>query len=101
MKTVDLKNLIENYELDQKDIAKNLFPGNKYPTLALNRVLSGEAFLDTNQTSKLALIIGVPIESLYESSKWKGKRIEATHVFTNDDYRAELDLKNLTTKIFS
>lgn len=100
MKKVNLQSIIENYELDPKEIAKDLFPDNKYPDLAMKRILSGEAYLDTNQVSKLALLIGVPIETLYSGGQWKGKRVEATHIFSHGDYRAELNLENQTTKVF-
>ena len=55
MKTIDLKEIIEKRKLDAKDVAQQLFPGIKYPKLALNRIIAGEAVLDANQISKLAL----------------------------------------------
>ena len=73
MNKIDLQQLIEIYNLDKKEIAETLFPGAKYPTLALNRIISGEALLDSDQVSKLALFIGVPIEKLYSGTKWAGK----------------------------
>lgn len=100
MNKLDLQNIIDTYNLDQKEVAKNLFPKNKYPELALNRVLARETYLDTEQASKLALIIGVPIEKLFSTAKWSGKRVGATHILTNGEYRAELDSETWTTKIF-
>ena len=100
MNKIDLQSIIGTYRLDQKEIAESLFPGNKYPALALKRVLSGEAYLDTNQVSKLALTIGVPIEKLFSGAEWKGYCKGSTHTFTNGEYKAELDTQTWTTKLF-
>jgi len=54
MKKIDLKKIIENAGLDIKETAQHLFPNNKYAKLALDRVIKGDAFLDTNQISKLS-----------------------------------------------
>ena len=100
MNKIDLQQLIEIYNLDKKEIAETLFPGAKYPTLALNRIISGEALLDSDQVSKLALFIGVPIEKLYSGTKWAGKHNGNTHTFTNGEYKAELNTETWTTKLF-
>lgn len=100
MKTIDLKKLIESSDLDSKEVAKQLFPKNKYPDLALNRVMKGLNVLDADQISKLSLLSGVPISELFSGGEWKGSTAQNVHVFTNGEYRAELDPQTWITKVF-
>lgn len=100
MRTINLKEIIEKSKLDIKEIAIQLFPENKYPRLALNRVIAGEAVLDANQISKLALLINVDISDLYSDGNWKMKSRKGIHIFTSGRFRAELDSESWITKIF-
>lgn len=100
MKTIDLRGIIEKQSLSTKEIAQQLFPGNKYPKLALDRVLAGKAVLDANQISKLSLITGLTVDQLYTGADWKFKSKDGLFVFTNGKYKAELDTKTWITKIF-
>ena len=100
MRKIKLKEIIAERGLDFQEVAEHLFPGNKYPRLALIRVASGKAVLDADQISKLALLAGLPIEELYSGGQWKVKSSKGVHVFTNGDYRAELNTCTLVTKIF-
>ena len=61
---INLKKIV--LKMEKKEIAKQLFPGNKYPVLALNRVIAGEGSLDANQISKLSKLSGIPIEKLFD-----------------------------------
>lgn len=99
MRTIDVKRAIEKSGLDTKEVAKQLFPGNKYPKLALNRVVSGEALLNSEQISKLALMLGVNIADLY-GSQWKMESKKDVITFTSEDYRAELNTKTWVTRLF-
>lgn len=97
------KELIETSGLTLKEVAEQLFPGNKYPYLALRRVLSGEAMLDMAQASKLSLLTGIPIEQLYSGSGWTGPAPSDQKnvlVLENQDYRAELNTATWVTKLF-
>ena len=100
MSKIRIKEIIESQGLNIKEVAKQLFPKNKYPRLALNRVMSGEAFLDSEQMSKFALIAGVEVQDLYMKSGWKQKSKGKLFTFTNGEFKAELDTENWTTKIF-
>lgn len=100
MKTIDLNRIIEERELDAKEIAQQLFPGNKYPKLALNRVIAGEAVLDANQISKLALLTGLSIDQLYSGNGWKSTSKAGIITFTNEGYKAELNTETWVTKVF-
>jgi len=97
----NLQQIINKYNLDVKFIAEELFPANKYAKLALNRVLSGETFLDTNQLSRLALILNTNVENLFKDSvSWDITGMPNKIVFTLNNFRVELDTENWMTKLF-
>ena len=101
MKSIELRQIVEDNNLDINRVAKELFPTNKYPRLAFNRVASGESHLDAQQISKLAMLTGVSVSDLFNSGTWKMKsNRKGILTFQNEDYTAELDLKMNTTKIF-
>jgi hypothetical protein len=100
MKKINLKKIMENNDLDVTDLAKQLFPGNKYPKLAINRVLSGAALLDANQISKLALILDVDISKLFDGGNWKMSTKNSCHTFLFKEFKAEFNTKDWTTKIY-
>lgn len=99
MKQIDLKKIIDENDLNKKEIAQQLFPGNKYPALALNRVIAGEAKLDSDQISKLALITNLTIGDLY-GIKFSAKSRDKKMFFEFEDFKAELCLKTWSTKVF-
>lgn len=100
MQTINLKRIIEKQDLKPKWVAEQLFPENKYPKLALDRVLDGKAFLDTNQVSRLSAITGIPINFLYSGGEWEMKSTENKISFTSDDYFAELNTQTWKTEIY-
>jgi hypothetical protein len=102
MGNIDLKKIIEDNDLDVRELAAELFPGIKYPKLALDRVLKGDTYLDTNQLSRLSMFTGLPIEVLYSGTPWKttAKHEEGNITFEAGDYTAELDTENWITKVF-
>jgi hypothetical protein len=100
MQTINLKRIIEKQDLKPKWVAEQLFPENKYPKLALDRVLDGKAFLDTNQVSRLSAITGIPINFLYSGGEWEMKSTENKISFTSDDYLAELNTQTWKTEIY-
>lgn len=98
MQTIDLEKIIEESDLTKKEIAQQLFPDNKYPTLALNRIISGEAVLNADQISKLSMLSGISIDQLFGG--WKTTKHKQTYIFTNGDYRAELYTETWRLKLF-
>jgi hypothetical protein len=100
MRTIKVKEIIETRGLDIKEVARQLFPKNKYPDLALNRVMKGKNVLDADQISKLALMAGIPLSELFSGEAWKALSRKGVHVFTNGDFRAELDSETWMTKVF-
>lgn len=99
MKTIDLEAIIENNQLDTDALAVELFPNNKYPKMALSRVLKGEALLDSNQVSKLAMMLNVDISTLYTGG-WKAVSKKDLHIISNKEFRAELNTKTWESKVF-
>lgn len=100
MKTITLDKIIEKKKLDKKDLAQRLFPGNKYASLSLNRVIKGDGFLDSNQISLLSELTNIPINELYENNDWSFESTNGVIVLTSKDYRAELNIKSNLTKVF-
>jgi len=100
MRTINVKEIIETRGLDTKEVARQLFPKNKYPDLALNRVMKGKNVLDADQISKLALMAGLQISELFSGENWKASSRKGVHVFTNGEFRAELDSETWITKVF-
>lgn len=100
MQTIDLLKLIAKHKLDTNELADLLFPTNKYPRMALNRILDRTSYLDENQISKLALFIGIPISELYTNQVWKTINKKGLIIFTHDEYKAELETKTGITKLF-
>jgi hypothetical protein len=99
MKTINLKEIIEKGNLDTNEVASHLFPGNSYPRLALNRILTGKAVLDADQISKLSMFASIPIDQLYD--KWKASyNNTGVHTFTYQDFIAYLDTNTWITQIF-
>lgn len=100
MKKINLKKIIANQGLEEKEVAIKLFPNNKYPKLALDRLLAGESVLDANQISLFSFYSGIPITELYEGGGWKSTQKEHTHILVSGDYTAKLDTRSWTTEIF-
>lgn len=100
MRTINVKETIKTRGLDIKEVARQLFPKNKYPDLALNRVIKGKNVLDADQISKLALMAGLQLSELFSGENWKATTSKGVHVFTNGEFRAELDSETWVTKIF-
>ena len=100
MRKIDLSQIIKDNNLSDSEVAKQLFPTNKHPRLALNRIFSGKAVLDANQISLLAFELDIPISELFTGGRWKAKFNGGTHTFTTGDYRAELNTKTNFTRIF-
>lgn len=100
MRTIDIKKVIDSTGLNFKEVATQLFPKNKYPDLALNRVIKGVNVLDADQISKLALMANIPISDLFSGGEWKLVSKGKTHVFSNGDYKVELDPETWISRIF-
>lgn len=101
MSTFNLKYLIDKKGLNQEALAKELFPNNKFPVVALNRILDGIAYLDTAQLAVLAKICNVQIQELFTSESWSTKMEGNKIVFIKNNFSAVLDLDTLVTEIYN
>lgn len=100
MKKIDLKKIIKAKQLDEKEVAAELFPTHKHPKLALDRVLAGEGVLDANQISRFSFYTGIPISELYSGADWKSTIKGHTHILVSGHYTAKLDTSTWTTEVF-
>lgn len=92
MKKIDLEAFLAFHSLDHNVVSQQLFPNNKHPRLALNRVICGDALLDSDQLSKLAMLAGVDISQVYTGKKWKMTSKDGVFTFLHGNYRAVLHL---------
>ena len=100
MQTINLEGIIESKNLNKKELAKRLFPDNKYAALALNRVIKGDGFLDSKQISLLSELVSIPIGKLFTGAGWDLKSDARLLIITSDEFRAELDRDTWVTKVF-
>ncbi len=84
MSTFNLTELIDGH--DKTEIAKCLFPENQHPRAALERVLKGESFLNTQQLKWLASYLGVPVAGLFNGG-WAMLSENGTLTFVKDSYK--------------
>lgn len=101
MSNINVAAIIEQYGLNKVELSAELYPNNKYASMALTRVIKGEAFLDSVQLSVLSSKLGVTVDSLYDDKKWGLKSDKSgTLILESEDYKAELDVKTWITKVF-
>ncbi len=100
MKHFSLKRIIEVYSLDPLVIAKVLFPNAKHPKPAFDRVLKGNANLDTDQLQLLASHIGVLPADLFSINNWKSGTEGGCMTLTKDEYKVKLNYNGTFLTIF-
>lgn len=100
MEKFSIKRVTEVYKPDLDELAKALFPTVTYPKLAFNRILKGEANLDSTQISILASYLGVSVSELFtvDDSGWHMSSCtgDSRLIFTKGDYKATLYGQSLT-----
>ena len=97
---IDLSKIIDENKLDKKEIAKQLFPSNQFPMMALTRIVKGEAFLNSEQLSKLSLILDVEVSALYSGADWALSSSEDTISFKKGTFTSLLCTKTFTTRLY-
>ena len=96
----NINNVIEHYRLDTEEVAKVLFPAIKYPKLAFDRIIKGEAYLDTEQLEKLAEYIGVLVPDLFSAGTWKGSSEDGCLILLKGNYKVKLNYKAVYLSIY-
>lgn len=87
----NINKVIEYYKLDVNEVAEALFPTVRYKKLALDRVLKGEATINTEQLQALAKIAGVLTSDLFSIDSWKGSAEDGCLTFLKGEYKAKLN----------
>ena len=97
----NINRVIEHYNLNHEEVAKALFPHVKYQKLALDRVLKGEATLDTTQLEALAKLAGIFVHDLFfVGDDWKGSSEDGCLVFLKGDYKVKLNYNGVFISIY-
>lgn len=93
MEQFNINAVIDKYRLNTEELAKVLFPNVKYPKLAFDRVLRGEANLDTTQLQNLASYAGVIVTDLFAADAWKSFTEDGCMTFERGKYKAKINYK--------
>lgn len=102
MQKLDLKRIIKTANLKTSYLGAQLFPNNKDPKQAVNRVCRGEAFLDSEQIAKLSELLNVPIGLLFDNAEWDmstSKEEPNIIRFRAYGYFAELNTRTMKTRV--
>ena len=68
---IDIDSVCQEVGLDISFVAKQLFPTNQYPALALRRVMVGRGELNASQIQRLASIANLDPGDLFFPAPWK------------------------------
>lgn len=101
MEKFNINNIIEHYKLNSEELAKVLFPYIKYPSQALNRILRGEANLDTAQVENLASYIGVTVSDLWSVEDWGIDSQDNVLTFVKGNYKVKLNYGGVFLSVFN
>lgn len=96
---INLDRILANTNLDPDELAIKLFPNNKYPKVALKRVIDGTALLDSEQIIALSNLTNIPIPDLFKDT-WKSQSSNGQITFTKNGYKVVLDNNIGITRIF-
>jgi|SRR5690625_465917 len=98
---LNLKDIIDNFQLDQDRLGRALFPDHAYPHFALRRLISGKSTLTVKQLVTIADLTGQTLDDLINKDRWKSEKVtEDTVTLVKGGYRAVLDRQTMITKIF-
>lgn len=102
MQTLDLKRIMTTANLKASYVGPHLFPDNVDPAHAVRRVMRSEALLNSEQITKLAELLNVPIGLLFDDAAWcmsvKAERRNVIN-FRTYDYFAELNTETMETTL--
>lgn len=100
MNAINLRKIIDAQGIVIIELGRYLYPNNKQPYLAIRRVLTGEAFLNSEQLVILSEYTGIPINFLFNFGEWeyslKNKKVEAT----SGEIKAVLNTETWETQLF-
>lgn len=96
----NINQVIEHYGLDVENVAAALFPNVRYKKQALDRVLRGEANIDTDQLQALANLAGVFPQDLFNIKEWKGQSEDNCLVFIKGEFKVKLNYNNVYLNLY-
>ena len=100
MSSFNINKIMEKYSLEADDTDCVSFPNVKYPEMAFDRILKGEANLDTDQIERLADFIGVMVSDLFLVDDWKGLSEDNCIVFIKGQYKIKLNYNEVYLSIY-
>lgn len=100
MASIDLELLIKDSAMSDTFIAKRLFPQNKFPSLALKRVISKEAELSESQITELTRLFGVSYEQLFKKT-WSAISNKGIITFKRNGYEVILETNTGLSTVYS
>lgn len=101
MNRINVKKIMADKGLSATQLGKVLYPNNRYPHMAVARLLKEDAALNSDQVDRLANYLGVGISQLYDGAgAWSWVTHKNVHTFTNGEYTAYLDINTFTTRLF-
>lgn len=100
MKQFDINNIVKDFNLDKDEIAKVLFPDAKYPKLAFNRIVKGEASLSVEQLEILASHLGIMPASLLTMNSWRDATEEGFLAFEKGLFKVKLNYNGAFLSVY-
>lgn len=96
----DINKIIKRYNLDVTEVADALFPSVRYRKQALERILRGEASLDTEQLYALAELAGVLVSDFFSVDSWKASTENGALTFTKNEYKVKINYDGAWLSIY-
>ena len=100
MKQFDINGVIKDFNLDKDEIAKVLFPDAKYPKLAFNRIVKGEASLSVEQLEILASHLGIMPASLLTMNSWRDATEDGFLTFEKGPFKVKLNYNGAFLSVY-
>ena len=95
MEKFSINTILSRYNPDVEELSSILFPHVKYPKMAFDRIVRGEANLDSAQLELLASFLGITVQEMFSTldSGWKASANNSLLIFKKGDYTVKLNYK--------
>lgn len=91
MSTLNLKLILQNTGLSEKQLADVLFPNHTHPKLALRYLVQGRRELKESEIEKLTAILSCPLDFVLNDDSWKAIMQGSEIIFKKKEYEAFYD----------
>ena len=98
MTTFDLKRIMSDYSLGEKEMAYIMFPDNKFPEVALRRAIEGQTKITVDQVIALAAYLGEPVYKLFTDEVWYNVPDKQYSILRKGDVTALLRSNSITIR---